>query len=106
MEGWLHCVNSRGQKGLMPSSFVRLLAPGESYPPPASQRNRPPSVDYFSQVGGVADGLAVGLHADSGVRCAQDTALLHGLRKQSWEAICSKACFSGLHSPLRQAVPI
>ena len=50
MEGWLHCVNSRGQKGLLPSSFVRILGPGESYPPPASQRNRPPSVDYFSQV--------------------------------------------------------
>ena len=50
VEGWLHCVNSRGQKGLLPSSFVRILGPGESYPPPASQRNRPPSVDYFSQV--------------------------------------------------------
>ena len=64
MEGWLHCVNSRGQKGLMPGSFVRLLAPGESYPPPASQRNRPPSVDYFSQVGEGADRVASSLHAD------------------------------------------
>ncbi len=30
VDGWLHCVASNGAKGLVPSSYVRLLGAGES----------------------------------------------------------------------------
>ena len=29
VDGWLHCVASNGAKGLVPSSYVRLLGVGE-----------------------------------------------------------------------------
>ena len=30
VDGWLHCVASNGAKGLVPSSYVRLLSAGEA----------------------------------------------------------------------------
>ncbi len=29
VDGWLHCVASNGAKGLVPSSYVRLLGAGD-----------------------------------------------------------------------------
>ena len=48
VDGWLHCVNVRGQKGLLPASYLRFLGPGEA-PTPRSAR-RAPSQDFFSMV--------------------------------------------------------
>ncbi len=36
MDGWLHCVASNGAKGLVPSSYVRLLGAGEHARPAAA----------------------------------------------------------------------
>ena len=30
VDGWLHCVASNGAKGLVPSSYVRILGAGET----------------------------------------------------------------------------
>lgn len=29
VDGWLHCVNRYGIKGLVPASYIRLLSAGE-----------------------------------------------------------------------------
>ncbi|KAK9794598.1 hypothetical protein WJX73_004152 [Symbiochloris irregularis] len=52
VDGWLHCISSRGAKGLVPATYVRMLAPGEhaapASPPPRSH-SRKISYDFFSQ---------------------------------------------------------
>ena len=54
VDGWLHCISARGDKGLVPATYVRMLAPGEHAPspasPPARSHSRRVSYDFFSQV--------------------------------------------------------
>lgn len=55
MDGWLHCISLAGAKGLVPATYVRMLAPGENPPtpqsPPQRGHSRQMSYDFFSQVG-------------------------------------------------------
>ena len=48
VDGWLHCVNARGRKGLLPASYLRIVGPGEAATPRSARRQ--PSQDYFSMV--------------------------------------------------------
>ena len=55
VDGWLHCVSASGAKGLVPATYVRMLAPGEHAQPlpaspPARGHSRQLSYDFFSQV--------------------------------------------------------
>lgn len=53
VDGWLHCISNRGAKGLVPATYVRMLAPGEHAAPPSPpprSHSRKISYDFFSQV--------------------------------------------------------
>ena len=53
MDGWLHCISARGDKGLVPATYVRMLAPGEHAAPPSPPprtRSRKLSYDFSMQV--------------------------------------------------------
>ena len=38
VDGWLHCVSSRGDKGLVPSSYVQMLQSAGEGPTPRAVR--------------------------------------------------------------------
>ena len=39
VDGWLHCVSSRGDKGLVPSSYVQMLQSAGEGPTPRAVRS-------------------------------------------------------------------